>query len=394
MNTNNRWLLPEGVDEILPPKAILLEQICRKIIDLYTTWGYEFVIPPMVEYLESLLTATGEDLDLQTYKITDQISGRLMGVRADITPQVARIDAHLMKQDTPTRLCYLGSVLHSRSDSFGDSRSPLQLGAELFGHAGVSSDIEIVKLMLATLNSLEIDNICIDIGHIGIFRSLISESKLTPEKEMEVFEIVKRKAKDELKKFYKKLKINDNSSKALLDLVDLHGDVSILEDATKSIAKFFPEVKKHINEIKAVSESIADQPNLSINVDLAELRGYNYHTGMIYTAYVPDEGKGVAFGGRYDDIGRAFGRARPATGFSADVKQLLELHNCEKVKITRIFAPSDSDPALKKKIKDLREQGKIVVQELEGQKHTAVEMNCSLSLIHENNDWIIKDNKK
>ena len=159
MNTNNRWLLPEGVDEILPPKAILLEQICRKIIDLYTTWGYEFVIPPMVEYLESLLTATGEDLDLQTYKITDQISGRLMGVRADITPQVARIDAHLMKQDTPTRLCYLGSVLHSRSDSFGDSRSPLQLGAELFGHAGVSSDIEIVKLMLATLNSLEIDNI-------------------------------------------------------------------------------------------------------------------------------------------------------------------------------------------------------------------------------------------
>ena len=204
MNTNNRWLLPEGVDEILPPKAILLEQICRKIIDLYTTWGYEFVIPPMVEYLESLLTATGEDLDLQTYKITDQISGRLMGVRADITPQVARIDAHLMKQDTPTRLCYLGSVLHSRSDSFGDSRSPLQLGAELFGHAGVSSDIEIVKLMLATLNSLEIDNICIDIGHIGIFRSLISESKLTPEKEMEVFEIVKRKAKDELKNFYKK----------------------------------------------------------------------------------------------------------------------------------------------------------------------------------------------
>ena len=177
MKMTNRWLLPEGVDEILPPQAILLEQMCRKLIDLFSSWGYEFVIPPMIEYLESLLTATGEDLDLQTYKITDQLSGRLMGIRADITPQVARIDAHLLKRNVPTRLCYLGSVLHSRNDNSGNSRSPMQLGAELFGHAGVSSDIEVVKLMLATLNSAGINNICMDIGHIGIFRSLISSSK-------------------------------------------------------------------------------------------------------------------------------------------------------------------------------------------------------------------------
>ena len=350
MTITNRWLLPEGVDEILPPKAMLLEQICRKLIDLFSTWGYEFVIPPMIEYLESLLTATGEDLDLQTYKVTDQLSGRLMGIRADITPQVARIDAHLLQRDVPTRLCYLGSVLHSRTNSSGDSRSPLQLGAELYGHAGVSSDIEIVKLMLATFNSLGIRNICMDIGHIGIFRSLISETKLSAEQKSEIFEILKRKAKDELKVFYKKLKINDNNSKALLDLIDLHGDVTVLDDAIHAFGKLSPNTTKYIAEVKALTESISDQSDASINIDLAELRGYNYHTGMIYTAFVPNEGKGIAFGGRYDDIGSAFGRARPATGFSTDVKQLLELHNIKDKKLDRILAPINDDDLLSKKI--------------------------------------------
>ncbi|MFL2556250.1 MAG: ATP phosphoribosyltransferase regulatory subunit [Gammaproteobacteria bacterium] len=394
MNKNNRWLLPEGVDEILPPKAIALEKICRELIDLYITWGYEFVIPPMIEYLDSLLTATGEDLDLQTYKITDQVSGRLMGIRADITPQVARIDAHLLKEDAPTRLCYLGSVLHSRSNSFADSRCPLQLGAELFGHNEVSSDIEIVRLMLATLDSLKINNVCIDIGHIGIFRYLISESKLNPEKKSEVFEIIKRKAKDELQYLFKESKIDDNNSKALLDIIDLHGDVTVLDDAMMSVAKFFPEIKKDINEIKILVESLSNQSELSVNVDLAELRGYNYHTGMIYTAYVPNEGKGIAFGGRYNDIGSAFGRARPATGFSADVKQLLELDSRIVINENRVFAPRSSDIKLIKKIQELREEGKIVIEELEGQKHNAIEMKCNQSLVFENNNWIIKDNKK
>ena len=394
MTMTNRWLLPEGVDEILPPKAMLLEQICRRLIDLFSSWGYEFVIPPMIEYLESLLTATGEDLDLQTYKITDQLSGRLMGIRADITPQVARIDAHLLKRDAPTRLCYLGSVLHSRSDNSGNSRSPLQLGAELFGHAGVSSDIEIVKLMLSTLRSIEINNICLDIGHIGIFRSLISKSKLNTEQELEVFEILKRKAKDELKIFYKELKINDDSSKAMLDLIDLHGDPSVLDDALRVLKKSFPDVKKYLDEVKALTDSISDNSDLSINIDLSELRGYNYHTGMIYTAYVPNQGKGVAFGGRYDDIGSAFGRARPATGFSTDVKQLLDLQNIRENKSDKIFAPIKNDKALTKKINELREQGKTVIQELEGQKHTAIEMDCNQSLIFEKNNWLVKDNKK
>ena len=394
MTITKRWLLPEGVDEILPPRAILLEQMCRKLIDLFSSWGYEFVIPPMMEYLESLLTATGEDLDLQTYKITDQLSGRLMGIRADITPQVARIDAHLLKRNIPTRLCYLGSVLHSRTNSSGDSRSPLQLGAELFGHEGVSSDIEIVKLMLATLDAVRISNICLDVGHIGIFRSLISKSQLNSMQESEVFEIVKRKAKDELKIFYKKLKINDDSSKAMLDLIDLHGDAGILDDAIHAFDKLSPDIRKYVNEVKTLTDSIIDKFDVSINIDLSELRGYNYHTGMIYTAFVPNEGKGIAFGGRYDDIGSAFGKARPATGFSTDMKQLLELQNISEDTPDKIFAPVDDNDSLQKKITELREQGKIVIQELEGQNATAKEMNCSQTLVCENDQWVIKENKK
>ena len=394
MTITKRWLLPEGVDEILPPRAMLLEQMCRKLIDLFSSWGYEFVIPPMMEYLESLLTATGEDLDLQTYKITDQLSGRLMGIRADITPQVARIDAHLLKRNIPTRLCYLGSVLHSRTNNSGDSRSPLQLGAELFGHEGVSSDIEIVKLMLATLDAVRISNICLDVGHIGIFRSLISKSQLNSMQESEVFEIVKRKAKDELKIFYKKLKINDDSSKAMLDLIDLHGDAGILDDAIHAFDKLSPDIRKYINEVKTLTDSIIDKFDVSINIDLSELRGYNYHTGMIYTAFVPNEGKGIAFGGRYDDIGSAFGKARPATGFSTDMKQLLELQNISEDTPDKIFAPVDDNDSLQKKITELREQGKIVIQELEGQNATAKEMNCNQTLVCENDQWVIKENKK
>ena len=394
MTITKRWLLPEGVDEILPPRAMLLEQMCRKLIDLFSSWGYEFVIPPMMEYLESLLTATGEDLDLQTYKITDQLSGRLMGIRADITPQVARIDSHLLKRDVPTRLCYLGSVLHSRTNNSGDSRSPLQLGAELFGHEGVSSDIEIVKLMLATLDAVRINNICLDVGHIGIFRSLISKSQLNSMQESEVFEIVKRKAKDELKIFYKKLKINDDSSKAMLDLIALHGDAGILDDAIHAFDKLSPDIRKYVNEVKTLTDSIIDKFDVSINIDLSELRGYNYHTGMIYTAFVPNEGKGIAFGGRYDDIGSAFGKARPATGFSTDVKQLLELQNISEDTPDKIFAPVNDNDSLHKKITELREQGKIVIQELEGQNATAKEMNCNQTLVCENDQWVVKKNKK
>ncbi len=391
MTIINRWLLPEGVEEILPPKAMQLEDLCRTIIDLLSSWGYEFVIPPMIEYLESLLTGTGEDLDLKTFKLTDQLSGRLMGIRADITPQVARIDAHLLKRDTPTRLCYLGSVLHARPGRSGETRSPLQLGAELYGHAGVASDVEIVKLMLATLKHVGISQAYIDIGHIGIFRRLSSESSLDVEQQTAVFEALQRKAKDELKSLYKSWNVTDDASNALLDLIDLNGDVSVLLEAEKLFKKLSPEVTNYIGEVKALVDSIKDQSNVSINIDLAELRGYHYHTGMVYTAFVPGKGEGIAFGGRYDDIGSAFGRARPATGFSTDVKSLLKFQKTKESAAIRIFAPVSEDASLQEKINELRNSGKIVVQELQGQQATASEMNCDQQLTLENGEWIIKN---
>ncbi len=391
MNIKNRWLLPEGVEEILPPKAIELEQLCRTIIDLFSTWGYEFVIPPMVEYLESLLTGTGEDLDLKTFKLTDQLSGRLMGIRADITPQVARIDAHLLKRDTPTRLCYLGSVLHTRPGKSGDTRAPLQVGAELYGHSGVASDIEIVKLMLATLKQVGINQTYIDLGHIGIFRTLSYDSSLSNAQQAQVFEALQRKAKDELKSFYKEWNITNAASNALLELVDMNGDVAVLDEAKKLLGKLSPESAQYIDEVKALAESITGQTEVSINVDLAELRGYHYHTGMVYTAFVPGEGDGIAFGGRYDDIGSAFGRARPATGFSTDVKSLLKHQSIINKTPSSIFAPASVDVALHEKINTLRKTGSIVVEELEGQQASASEMNCDQQLTIENGEWIVKD---
>ena len=389
MNITNRWLLPEGIEEILPPKAIQLENMCREIIDLFTTWGYEFVVPPMIEYLESLLTGTGEDLDLQTFKLTDQLSGRLMGFRADMTPQVARIDAHILKRDVPTRLCYLGSVLHTRPGKSGETRSPLQLGAELYGHAGVASDIEIVKLMLATLKHAGIKQTYIDIGHIGIFRSLSSGSSLSDEQRAVVFETLQRKAKDELKTLLSEWKISDASSQAMIDLVDMNGDVSVLKEARKCFGKISKTVATDIKEVSALVKAIEEQSDIKINIDLAELRGYNYHTGMVYTAYTQGEGEGIAFGGRYDDIGQAFGRARPATGFSTDVKSLLKFQNYNKP-ASRVFAPSSDDKVLDKKIKQLRTNGKIVVQQLKGQKAKAKAMNCDQQLVFEKGKWVIK----
>ncbi len=393
MNTINRWLLPEGVEEILPPKAIELENLCRTIIDLFSTWGYELVIPPMVEYLESLLTGTGGDLDLKTFKLTDQLNGRLMGIRADITPQVARIDAHLLKRDTPTRLSYLGSVLHTRPGKSGETRAPLQVGAELYGHSGVASDIEIVKLMLATLKQVGINKTYIDIGHIGIFRTLSADSSLSLIQQEKVFEALQRKAKDELKCLYKEWGITNAVSKALVEIVDLNGDITVLDEAKKILAKISPDSLQYLDEIKALTESIAGQSEVSINVDLAELRGYHYHTGMIYTAFVPGEGEGIAFGGRYDDIGSAFGRARPATGFSTDVKSLLKQQSISKKTPSNIFAPLSSDMTLDEKINALRKSGKIVIEELEGQQASASEMNCNQQLSFVNGEWVVEDMK-
>ena len=390
MNPINRWLLPEGVEEILPPRAMRLERLCREIIDLLAGWGYEFVIPPPIEYLESLLTGAGEDLDLQTFKLIDQLSGRLMGVRADITPQVARIDAHRLQRDIPVRLCYLGSVLHARPGKPGDTRAPMQAGAELYGHAGVASDIEIVRLMLATLARAGLEKPCIDLGHIGIFRALSAASALNARQQREVFDILQRKAGDELRALYKEWGVSDAAGLALAALIDFNGDQAILKEAAERFAGVSAAAGRAIAELEALAAAIGDNADILVNIDLAELRGYHYHTGMVYTAFAPGQGEGIAFGGRYDDIGRAFGRARPATGFSVDVKSLIRFSAEPVAGNTPIFAPAGHEESLLEKIDALRAEGEVVIQQLDGQKADARQMGCGRRLVFEDGTWQIR----
>jgi ATP phosphoribosyltransferase regulatory subunit len=390
MTDRQHWLLPEGIEEILPPQAARLELLCRDIIDLCNTWGYELVIPPMIEYLESLLTGTGEDLDLQTFKLTDQLSGRLMGIRADTTPQVARIDAHILKREVPTRLCYLGSVLHTRPESGGGSRSPLQVGAELYGHTGVESDAEVLSLMLETLKIAGIEKVHVDLGHVGIYQALMHTSGLNTDQESRVFDMLQRKAVSELKEMFSRWDIPSDTCQLFIDLINLSGDIHVLSEARQQLKNTGKDVLKCLDAIEQIADSVAKQTTaVTMNFDLAELRGYHYHTGAVFTAYVPGRGQGIAFGGRYDAIGQAFGRARPATGFSADIKCLLSLQPVTTVGSKGIFVPCSDDPDLVKKVNELRQSGEIVICELPDQTGGGAEMNCDRKLERHNEKWEI-----
>ncbi len=385
----NSWLLPEGIEEILPPEATRLEEICRIVIDTFQSWGYQLVIPPMIEYLDSLLTGTGEDLELQTFKITDLLTGRMMGIRADTTPQVARIDAHYLKRDVPERLCYLGTVLHTKPNSHGGTRSPLQVGAELFGHSGIESDAETLCLLLCILEKIGIDNIHIDIGHVAIFNALISETDLTQQQQAELFNILQRKAIPELHEKIQQWNLAKNELLPFEKLIEFNGEVSILDEADR----FFKneKIKNYLNELKKLYEQVVStHPKAPLFFDLADLRGYHYHTGIMFSAYVPGQGSGIAFGGRYDNVGVSFGRSRAATGFSADIKLLMKLSNKPAKEFKAIFAPSIKDETLTKKILELREQGETVINELPGQTGGAKAMGCDRTLIKHNEEWTVQ----
>ena len=391
----NPWLLPEGVDEILPPRAGQLEDLCRSIIDLYKSWGYQLVIPPMIEFLESLLTGTGKDLELQTFKLTDQLSGRMLGIRADTTPQVARIDVHKLKHNVPTRLCYLGTILHTRPEMTGGSRTPLQVGAELYGHRGKESDAEILGLLLETLKVAGINNVHIDLGHVGIYQGLVDQARLNRNQEEELFNVLQRKAVSELQHLTRLWSLPGKITGMLEFLVVANGDSSILNQARKRFEAANVTVKNSLQELQAVARLVQKRnPDSQLNFDLAELRGYHYHTGIIFTAYVPGNGQGIAFGGRYDDIGRAFGRSRPATGFSTDIKLLLALSAAPAIQPKGIYAPRDSDPQLLQQIKKLRQRGEIVICRLPGQKGDAKDMDCDRKLEKKNGKWTVVKIKK
>lgn len=390
--TNERWLLPEGIEEILPRQAARLEAMRRRLLDLFSTWGYELVIPPLIEYLESLLTGVGNDLDLKTFKLTDQLNGRLMGVRADMTPQVARIDSHLLRREEPTRLCYLGTVLHTRPESHGASRSPLQVGAELYGHSGIESDVEIIALMLATLAEVGIEPPCLDLGHVGVFRGLLGQAGLEPAQEAVLFDALQRKSKPEIAGLLENFVLSASMRRMLLGLVDLNGSEEVLDEAETVLADAGDAVRAALANLRAIAAALRSRLGeaLALHFDLAELRGYRYHTGMVFAAYTPGRGQAVAQGGRYDDIGQVFGRARPATGFSADLKELLALGSDNGPQNRGIFAPCADEPGVAEQVQQLRSRGERVVCALPGQSGGAREMGCDRRLLQVGKQWQIE----
>ncbi|MEW8507830.1 MAG: ATP phosphoribosyltransferase regulatory subunit [Candidatus Thiodiazotropha sp.] len=386
---NERWILPDGIDEVLPPEAGIIERKRRELLDLYGSWGYEFVIPPFVEFLDSLLTGTGSDLDLNTFKLTDQLSGRMMGIRADITPQAARIDAHHIRSQCPTRLCYLGTVLHTRSDGFAGTRSPLQIGAELYGHSGVESDIEVLRLMMETLRTTGVEDLYLDLGHVGIYRGLAEQAGLNDYQERELFAALQRKAMPEVERLLDSFAIDPEHAAMLACLGGLNGD-NALQQATELLQAASNSVKEALRYLQMMADQIALWlPEVPVHFDLAELRGYHFHTGVVFAAFVPGSGKEIARGGRYDAIGGVFGRARPATGFSTDLKTLIRVaHRKQQIEeLSAIFAPWSDDPDLQREIEGLRAAGKRVVCALPGQCGDAKEMGCNQQLVLTDGQW-------
>jgi len=310
-----RWLLPEYVEDILPAEAARIERLRRAILDLFAEAGYALVMPPLLEYMDSLLTGTGHDLDVRTFKVVDQISGRMMGLRADITPQVARIDAHLLNRKGVTRLCYCGSVLHTRPAGPAATREPIQIGAEVFGHAGVQSDLEVQRLLCRALGLARVKKARMDIGHVAVFRSIVHAAKVGAELEARLFEALQRKDKPALRQLARS--VDARTREALLLLPELYGGAEVLSLAERKLPKL-PALGRALATLRALAKACP----VPASFDLAELRGYHYHSGVVFDAYCEGVAGAVGRGGRYDEVGKAFGRARPATGFSIDLRSL------------------------------------------------------------------------
>lgn len=363
--TSERWQLPDGIEELLPADAGRLEHVRRQLLDLFAVWGYQFVMPPLLEFTESLLIGLGEDLDLQTFKMIDQATGRMMGIRADITPQTARIDAHSLAVDGPQRLSYAGSVLHAKPTGLKASRAPIKVGAELYGVADVKADVEVVSLMLESLMSLGINDVTLDLGHVGIYAALIDEAGLQEEQQQQLFALLQTKSQSELRDWLDQEEMDTALSGQISLLAELNGDETVLDAAARLAAN--DKVEAAIADLKYIAAQIRNRyPEVSLYFDLSELRGFNYHTGLVFAAFVPAVGRAVANGGRYDQIGAAFGRARPATGFNADLKCLLQLGSGSEQQAQAIAAPAVDDAELWRLINTLRADGAIVRTDLDG----------------------------
>ncbi len=380
----NQWILPDYVEDMLPDGASYLESLRRSILDLYKAHGYLYVIPPMLEYIESL-NSSGQDMDLDTFKVVDQLSGKLMGVRADITPQVARIDSQLIQNDEVTRLSYAGSVLRTKPASFLQSREPFQIGAELYGFKGIEADLEIQTLLIKTFNTIGINNPVFDFNHLDIFKSLITSSNLGHDQLNLLYQAVQKKDKSEVVLLTKSL--DKKNRDALIALVSLYGDISILKEAEKVL----PQDKVIINALQFLNamDKALKSNDIKISYDLSDIRGYQYHNGLVFSVYADHCYSPIALGGRYDNIGSFFGRNRAATGFTMDLKNILTLFpNGKKVKA--ILAPKSAEIELQNIIESLRQKGEIVAVDLFGNMN-AIQNNCDRILIKDGNKvWKVK----
>ena len=394
--SDSLWLLPDGVQETLPPDAQALELLRRKILQTYHLWGYDLVMPAMIEYLDSLLTGTAQLLDTKTFALVDQLSGKQMGVRSDMTPQVARIDAHLLADDQQknriSRLCYCGHLLHARGEGITSSRTPLQIGAEIFGIDTIAADVEIVSLMIETLHIATLDTVSIDIGHVGIFRSLVRDTSLDTDQENCLFDMLQRKSIPELQQYLRQLPLDEQLANQIYRLALLNGDISILEEARKVYAHCADDLLQAIDHMQSVVEAVQLKfPGTLIHCDLSELRGYSYHTGLVYAAFLPGQGKEIARGGRYDDVGSVFGNARPATGFSTDLNNLYQLSTVPSRSEPGILAPDNDDPELAKLIQTLRQDNQRVVIDLSSSDTRPQDQQCDRKLVQSANGWVVEE---
>jgi ATP phosphoribosyltransferase regulatory subunit len=371
-----RWLLPEHIEDVLPGEARAIERLRRAILDLFESHGYELVAPPLLEYVDSLLSGIGRDLDLATFKLVDQLSGRMMGVRADHTPQVARIDAHLLNRQGVARLCYCGSVLHTKPAGMTKMREPIQIGAELYGHAGLEADAEILSLMVAALTRAGIERLHIDLGHPGIYRALQGQQARSEGQDEELFNAVQRKDGPAAKEL---------GGEPFELLTTLNGPGrETLESARKSLPRL-PAIMTALNSLERLATLVAT-PGVEISVDLAELGGFNYESGLVFAAFAPGSPDEIARGGRYDEVGATFGRARPATGFTMDLRQLAALAP-RPPREERILAPALDDASLRDAIAKLREAGSVVVVEMPGTEGHRDELGCERRLEMKDGKW-------
>ena len=383
----NRWLLPEDIADVLPAQARKVETLRRAILDLYQSYGYELVAPPILEFLDSLLMGTGSDLNLQTFKLVDQMSGRTLGLRADITPQVARIDAHLLNRSGVTRLCYAGSVAHARTPVGSSSREDLQLGAEIYGCPSWEADYEAMTLLLKTLSIAGLNKVYLDLSHAGILTGILADQKLDKEAIENLYALLQTKDRPRLSKWAECLPAN--TAQALMALTELNGPCAEVLAKAKKVLPKHAAIDQALIDLESLVVAVSSSSGLELSIDLADLRGYQYHSGVMFAVYVEKLPQPIARGGRYDHVGQAFGRSRPATGFSLDLLTLASLSPL-KVRKLAIVAPWLDDAALIKTIAALRQSGEVVIQVMAGEKVEAAEYECDRELLKQGDSWEVK----